>query len=71
MSRTLDPTYDVARRRVLDAAASAGAEIPSVPHPPLGREGEELAIDVATLGPDDAESLLLIVSGTHGVGRFH
>lgn len=70
MSRTLDPTYDVARRRFLDAAASAGAEITSFPHPQLGREGEELAIDVATLGPDDAESLLLIVSGTHGVEGY-
>ena len=70
MARTLDQTYDVARRRFLDAAASAGAEVTSFPHPQRGREGEELAIDVATLGPDDASSILLIVSGTHGVEGY-
>jgi hypothetical protein len=36
-----------------------------------GIDGEELAIDVAVIGPDDAESVLLIVvSGTHGVEGF-
>jgi hypothetical protein len=70
MTRTLDQTYDVARRRFLDAAAAAGAEVTSFPHPQPGREGEELAVDVATLGPDTAATLLLIVSGTHGVEGY-
>lgn len=70
MSRLLDQTYADARRRFLTAAASAGAETTAFPHPLPGREGEEVAIDVATLGPDDADAVLLIVSGTHGVEGF-
>ncbi len=70
MARTLDQTYLAARQRFLGAAAIAGAEVTSFPHPLSGREGEELAIDVATLGPDDASSVLLIVSGTHGVEGY-
>ncbi len=68
--RRIDQTYDAARHRFLDAAASAGAEVRSHHHPDRGREGEELAIDVARLGPDDASSVLLVVSGTHGVEGY-
>lgn len=39
-------------------------------HPLRGLADEELAIDVATLGSPDAPSVLLIVSGTHGVEGF-
>lgn len=70
MTRLLDQSYAVARRRFLDAAAAAGAEATSFPHPALGREGEELAIDIAVLGPADATDVLLIVSGTHGVEGY-
>jgi hypothetical protein len=70
MTRLLDPTYDVARQRFLDAASIAGAEVTSFPHPLSGREGEELAIDVAVLGPADATEVLLFVSGTHGVEGY-
>ena len=70
MTRLLDPTYDVARQRFLDAAAIAGAEVTSFPHPDPGRDDEELAIDVAVLGPADAKDVLLVVSGTHGVEGY-
>ncbi len=70
MPRTLDLTYAAARRRFLDAAATRSADVTSFPHPQQGREGEELAIDVATLGADDAASVLLVVSGTHGVEGY-
>jgi hypothetical protein len=70
MTRTLDPTYDVARRRFFDTAQAAGAEVTSFPHPLSGREGEELAIDVAVLGPADATDVLMFVSGTHGVEGY-
>jgi hypothetical protein len=66
----LAPTYAQARDEVLAAAACAGAEVTSFPHPTAGREGEELAIDVATVGPEDAESVVVIVSGTHGVEGY-
>jgi len=67
---TLDPTYDAARHRFLDAAAAAGATVTSFVHPDHGRENEELAIDVATLGATDNDDVLLIVSGTHGVEGY-
>ncbi|MDG0975093.1 DUF2817 domain-containing protein, partial [Ilumatobacter sp.] len=70
MTRLLDQTYAVARRRFLDAASTAGAEVTSFPHPVSGRGGEELAIDVAVLGSADATDVLLFVSGTHGVEGY-
>jgi hypothetical protein len=70
MTRLLDLTYDDARRRFFEASALAGAEITSFPHPASGRDNEELAIDVAVLGAADASSVLLIVSGTHGVEGY-
>ena len=66
----LPPTYAQARAEVLAAASRRGAEVTSFPHPATGREGEELAIDVATVGPDDADSVVVIVSGTHGVEGY-
>lgn len=68
--RGLTETYAGSRRRFLDAARAAGAEVTSHVHPMRGIDGEELAIDVATAGPHDAASVLVIVSGTHGVEGF-
>jgi len=45
-------------------------EVTTFPHPSPGRLGEELAIDVLTAGPADAHSVLVIVSGTHGVEGY-
>ncbi len=66
----LAPTYAKARQEVLAAATRAGAEVTTFPHPDTGREGEDLAIDVATIGPDDADAVVVIVSGTHGVEGY-
>lgn len=66
----LAPTYAQARLDVLAAASAVGAEVTAFPHPASGREGEELAIDVVTIGPDDADSVVVIVSGTHGVEGY-
>jgi len=70
MTFTLDHSYSAARRRFLESAQSAGARVVAFPHPLLGREEEELAIDVATLGDADADAVLLVVSGTHGVEGY-
>jgi hypothetical protein len=70
MTRGLTSTYTESRHRFLDAAGRAGATVVSYPHPRRGIDGDELAIDVASIGPDDASSVLLIVSGTHGVEGF-
>ena len=66
----LTATYDESRRRFLRACADAGAEVTSFVHPDVGLVGEPLAIDVASLGADDASAVLLLVSGTHGVEGF-
>ncbi|BAN03759.1 DUF2817 domain-containing protein [Ilumatobacter coccineus] len=68
--RRLDTTYPAARRRFLAAAEAIGGEVTSFPHPLPGRDGEELAIDVVSHGPDDADAVLLVVSGTHGVEGY-
>lgn len=66
----LTGTYDESRRRFLAAAEAVGATIESFAHPLAGMEGESLAIDVAALGDSDAQAVLLVVSGTHGVEGF-
>jgi hypothetical protein len=64
-------SYDEARNKFLASARSAGARISSYPHPDRrGPAKEELAIDVAILGPVEAEIALLMISGTHGVEGF-
>jgi len=70
MTRGLTDTYAASRRRFLDSSRRAGAEVVSHDHPMQGIDGEELAIDVATVGPADADAVLVIVSGTHGVEGF-
>jgi hypothetical protein len=63
-------TYAEARGRFRDAAAAAGARIESLSHPERGREGEELATDVAWIGPTTADRVLVTISGTHGAEGF-
>jgi hypothetical protein len=63
--------YAAARRRFLAAAKAAGASLSTyVLEGHRGPEGEELAIDVALIGPLDAKGALIVISGTHGVEGF-
>ncbi|GAB4373987.1 MAG: M14 family metallopeptidase [Kiloniellaceae bacterium] len=62
--------YAEARRRFTGAAAAAGARLFSYPHPGKGPGGEDLATDVAWLGPEEAERVLVTVSATHGAEGF-
>jgi hypothetical protein len=66
----LSQSYADARTAFLDAAAAAGARIQSFPHPLKGLEGEDLFVDVAEVGPADADDVILVVSGTHGVEGY-
>lgn len=59
--------YATARAKFRTAAAAAGAALTEIDHPLNGRLGEKLAVDLAWLGPEDARSVLVTVSGTHGV----
>ena len=64
-------TYAEARAKFLAAAKARGLAVESHVHPSSrGVDGEELAVDVATLGPATAASLLCVISGTHGVEGF-
>ena len=59
-------TYSEARSRFIDAALAQGFDISSDILPITGPEGEELAMDFAVGGPADADSALVVISGTHG-----
>lgn len=61
------PDYAQARRCFLERAAARGLEVQSHLHPLRGPAGEELAVDVVRIGPDDADRVLLTTSGVHGV----
>ena len=63
-------SYARARVQFLEAAATAGLSIESHPHPLPGREGEALALDVVRDGSPDADRLLVVSSGCHGVEGF-
>jgi len=63
-------SYSESRDKFLTAAGRANASIASIKHPLQGREGEELYMDIASVGPDDAQSAIVIVAGTHGIEGF-
>jgi hypothetical protein len=65
-------TYSEARRKFLEAASRAKAELANnyVLPAQSGPNKEELVIDVARIGSQEARNLLLIISGTHGVEGF-
>ena len=63
-------SYATARVKFLEAAASAGMAIRSYAHPLKGRDGEDLAMDVALDGSPDAQNLFVVSSACHGVEGF-
>ena len=69
-SQAFADTYAQARQKFLTAAAAAGLQAESTPHPLQGRDGEALAMDVARDGPADAANLLIVSSACHGVEGF-
>ncbi len=63
-------SYAQARVKFLEAAATAGLQIESHNHPLKGKDGEVLAMDVASAGAADADKLLIVTSGCHGVEGY-
>ena len=63
-------SYAQARVKFLEAAATASLRIESFNHPLPGRDGEQLAIDVALDGDPQSERLLIVSSACHGVEGF-
>jgi hypothetical protein len=62
--------YQEARQKFRTEADRVGGAIESVVHPQRGPDGRELATDIAWFGARDAESVLVLISGTHGVEGF-
>lgn len=63
--------YFEARAKFLKAAAARGCRLTAHLNPyAKGPKGEDLFVDVAIAGPDDAKSGLLLISGTHGVEGY-
>lgn len=62
--------YAQARGKFRAAAATAGADIQTFLNPKTGPDGGELATDVARIGPQNAERVLLAMSSTHGAEGF-
>lgn len=62
--------YAEARKKFLEAAATAGLRSASFVHPLFGMEGETLAVDVALDGPANASQLLMLTSACHGVEGY-
>ena len=69
-TRFFAQSYAEARGKFLAAADAAGLDVETHPHPMRGRDGEELAMDVARVGPRDAQALLVISSACHGAEGF-
>jgi hypothetical protein len=64
-------TYSEARTKFVAAARTAGANLVYHALPKFrGPRDQELILDVARLGPQKPESLLVLISGTHGVEGF-
>src|SRR5215469_11620812 len=66
-ARQISLTTVDAREQFRGAAQSAGGDLCEYAHPDKGPRGESLAVDVAWFGRRDAQRLLMLVSGTHGV----
>ena len=63
-------SYPEARMKFMAAADAAGLDVHSEIHPLLGRDGETLALDVVRSGPREAEKLLIVSSGCHGIEGY-
>ncbi len=63
-------SYAQARVKFLEAAATDGLRIESFKHPLPGRDGEQLATDVALEGDLASDRLLIVSSACHGVEGF-
>ena len=63
-------SYEEARLKFTNAVESRDQSVTSIQNPVAGPNGEALTLDYSTFGPKEAENLLVIVSGSHGVEGF-
>ncbi len=62
--------YEEARERFLESAQAVGALIETYENTSVGPDGESLYTDVALIGNRDCSTVIVLVSGTHGVEGF-
>ncbi len=62
--------YGEARAKFLAACDAPDIEVENHQNPNVGPGGEALYTDVASLGPREANAVLILCSGTHGVEGF-
>jgi hypothetical protein len=62
--------FAAAREKFIRASCAVGARVESYLHPRRGPDGGELAVDVACVGGSDADRILIVLSGTHGIEGF-
>jgi hypothetical protein len=67
VAEAFSPRYALARSKFLQGCVAAGLTVDTYPHPLKGKDGEDLAMDVAYDGPADAQQLLLVTSACHGI----
>ena len=70
ITKAFSGSYQEARIKFLEATATAGLKVESHAHPLKGRDGEDLAMDVARDGAHDAQNLLIVSSACHGVEGY-
>lgn len=64
------PDYCTARERFREAAATAGAELTKLQIDAKGPAGEDLSIDIAWIGGQSPQQVLLHTAGLHGAEGF-
>src|SRR5436190_545946 len=62
--------YSEARDKFLGAARVANAKVERFDNPSKGPKSESLSTDVARIGPDDAQKIVVTISSTHGVEGY-
>jgi hypothetical protein len=66
----LPPGYFESRELFLERAVGLRAEVRSFTHAVDAETGTPLSTDVALIGPRDAEAIIVVSSGTHGVEGY-
>jgi hypothetical protein len=69
-AESFSATYSEARTNFLAAAKEGGGTLDRFAHPEKGPDGHELSTDTAWFGPRDADRVLVLISGTHGVEGY-
>lgn len=66
----LPATYLESRTTFRQLAQRLNARMSEIPYAPAAPHEADLSVDTAYLGPDDAPTLVVIASGTHGVEGY-